>query len=263
MKDNNRDYFKIDLSSINCGLLNHRFNLEVIIKYCFMNNLKLVKPKFILSSNHNNGREIVSDLSEYYDLKNIKINGEKFKLYNDAPNIKTFKKRYRHGLVTSLAQFENVNEEFKKLGATLDMQHVKEIKNIASKIHSKLKNYMCIHVRRGDRCHNEQIDKDTKPENIKAVIKRYRPESIYIMTNRLDEIKELREVKNLYFYDDFEDLKNIKDNYFLFSVENDIMKNASVRVTTFSNFNPQFFDCSLSKLTQQNNPVVSRKFSKQ
>ena len=229
------DFFKINLSNIKCGLFNHRFNLEVIIKYCFMNNLKLVKPKFTMAAKHNNGRETTSDLSEYYDLENIKINGEKFKLYNDSPNIEyTFKKHlgnnlfFQRDLVTTKVLFKNVNEKFKKLGATLDIQHTKKIKNIASKICSKLKNYMCIHVRRGDRCNNDQIDKDTKPDNIKGVIERYRPESIYIMTNRPDELEELRELQNLYFFDDFRELRNIKDNYFLFSVENVIMENANV-----------------------------------
>ena len=92
-------HFKIDLTSIKAGLSHQITNFKIIITYCFMNNLKLVKPIFTLTGNHNNNNELKSDLSKYYDLDNITIDGNLFKLYDDdvkySYTIKK-KKSYKH-----------------------------------------------------------------------------------------------------------------------------------------------------------------------
>jgi hypothetical protein len=76
--------------------------------------------------------------------------------------------------------------------------------------------FMCIHVRRGDRITSRQIDIDTQPPNILSTIKKYNPSTVYIMTNKINELKELRNNKDhtIYFFDDFEELKSIGDNYY-------------------------------------------------
>ena len=73
------DYFKIDLSTISAGLSHQTSNLSVIIKYCFINNLKLIKPIFKLHGHHNNNNSLITDLSKYYDLNGITVNGNLFK----------------------------------------------------------------------------------------------------------------------------------------------------------------------------------------
>jgi hypothetical protein len=54
--------------------------------------------------------------------------------------------------------------------------------------------------------------------------------------NKINELKELRNNKDctIYFFDDFEELKSIKDNYYLFVVENVIMNLADIKCSTFN-----------------------------
>ena len=109
---------------------------------------------------------------------------------------------------------------------------------------------MCIHVRRGDRITNKQIDIDTQPENIRKVINKYKPNSIYIMTNKINKLKSLSNTKNIYFYIHFSFLEKISDNYYLFCIENNIMKFAKIRCSTFNvklkNKNPNYYHCYLT-----------------
>ena len=67
------------------------------------------------------------------------------------------------------------------------------------------------------------------------------------MTNKIDEIIGLKENKdfNIFFYDDFDILRNIKDNYFLFCVENVIMRMARIRCSTFK-VSSDYYNCNLT-----------------
>ena len=222
-------YFKIDLSSTSAGLTHQQVNLKTIINYCFTNNLKLVKPNFILSGSHNNNMTLKTDLSMYYDLDSITVDGNLFKLYDDFDCEYTIeKKSYKYGLLTNDPRFQNLK------ASKIDIPYKKDIINIANKISLELGEYMCIHVRRGDRITNEQIDIDTQPNNIIKLINKYKPKKIYIMTNKLNELKSLGNVENIYFYINFDVLNKIIDNYYLFCIENHIMNLAKIRCSTFN-----------------------------
>jgi len=97
--------------------------------------------------------------------------------------------------------------------------------------------YMCIHVRRGDRITTNQIDLDTQPDNIMRIIKQQlNIKNIYIMTNKIHEIYSIKKINPEYifhFYNDFDLLTAINDNYLLYSIETEIMKNATIRCSTF------------------------------
>jgi len=222
-------YFKIDLSTISAGLTHQQGNFTAIIRYCYHNNLKLIKPIFTLSGNHNNNNTLKTDLSKYFDLDGITVNGEPFKLYNDIDNIDyTIKKKsYKHEILTSDCIFQNLTD-------IVVIPYKKDIIDIANKVSSNLGDYMCIHVRRGDRITNNQIDIDTQPNNIKTVINKYQPKSVYIMTNKLNELESLSKIENIYFYTNFNFLKKINDNYYLYCIENNIMKFAKIRCSTFN-----------------------------
>ena len=48
----------------------------------------------MLEGKHNNNNQLITDLSEYYDLNGITVNGELFKLYdNDVKYTYTIKKK--------------------------------------------------------------------------------------------------------------------------------------------------------------------------
>ena len=223
-------YCKIDLSSINAGLSHQRSNLRTIIRYCFVNNLKLIKPIFKLHGKHNDNNELTSDLSEYYDLDGITVDGKPFKLHDDDNYSYTINKReYSHGgSLRFVEPFKNL------LHINVVIPYRKDIIDIANKVSSELDEYICIHVRRGDRITNKQIDIDTQPDNIIKKINEYKVKNVYIMTNRLNELKSLSSFKNIHFYTDYKFLEDIKDNYYLYCVENVIMELAKIRCSTFN-----------------------------
>ena len=93
---------------------------------------------------------------------------------------------------------------FKNFSKDVKIPYTKEIHHIANKVAAFLKDYMCIHVRRGDRIVNKQIDKDTPAENIISKINQYKPKAVYIMTNRVDEIISLKKIKIYIFIQIFD-----------------------------------------------------------
>lgn len=237
-------YLKIDLSTISAGLSHQKSNLVEIIKYCYDNNLKLIKPIFTLTGNHNKGKTLRCDLSKYYDLNSITVDGMKFKMYDDNPeNEYTIKKkRYKYGLLRNDPIFSKTSKKPYKIV----IQYRQDIIDIARSISSQLGNYMCIHVRRGDRITNKQIDKDTQADNIINIIHQHKPEKVYIMTNRMNELAKLKEDKKILFYNNFNCLTTIIDNYYLFCIENNIMKSAKIRCSTFNTPDKTFYHCFLT-----------------
>lgn len=233
-------YFIIDLSICCAGLSHQMSNFMSIIRYCYHNKLKLIKPIFILTGKHNNNITLKTDLSKYYDLDRITINGEQFKLYNN--DINNYKNTIKYKAKNDLVRLDN---GFSNLSGKVDIPYKKDIIDIAKKVSSYLGDYMCIHVRRGDRITNRQINIDTLPNNILRIIKDHNSKSVYIMTNKLNELKPLWDIKNIYFYPNFE-LDKINDNYYLFCIENNIMKFAKIRCSTFKTKNNKYYHCHLT-----------------
>ena len=95
-------YFKIDLSNISAGLSHQISNFNTIICYCYHNNYKLIKPIFTLTGKHNNNNTLKTDLSKYYDLDRITINGELFRLYNDDFKKETIYYKAKHILLDQI-----------------------------------------------------------------------------------------------------------------------------------------------------------------
>jgi len=224
-------FFKIDLCDIHVGISHHISNYKAIIKYCYENKLKLIKPIFTLTGHHNNGKDIVSDLSMYYDLDNILVNDHKFTVYDEL-TVNIITRKYLGGLLRMIAPFNTIKNEY-----SVSIPYNPSIIDVATEIVRKIGNkFMCIHVRRGDRITSKQIDIDTQPPNILSIIKKYNLATVYIMTNKINELSELRNNKDykIYFFDDFEELKCIKDNYYLFAIENVIMNLADIRCSTFN-----------------------------
>jgi len=228
------DFLKIDLESITAGLTHQHNNLITLIKYCHTNNLKLIKPIFNLCKTHNNGKSLKSDLSEYYDIDNITINGTLFPLYNDDISIDYTigKKKYECGLLTNDPLFKNLKPGYKIL-----LQYHSDIYKIANNVREILGSYLCIHVRRGDKITTERIDIDTQPDNINKIIRYHNQKKVYIMTNdkkTLEPIVDQNIGYRIFFYTDFDCLKNIDNNYYLFCIENLIMEFAVKRCSTFN-----------------------------
>jgi hypothetical protein len=238
-------FFHTDLSACNAGLSHQMSNFNTLIRYCYHNNLKLIKPIFTLTGVHNNNKTLKSDLSKYYNLDDLTIDDKPFTLYDYDNNIHNNENTIKYKAKNSLIRMD---KGFADLSGVVNVPYVKEIINISNYVSSKFNDYMCIHVRRGDRITNRQKDIDTKPNNIKNIIDKYNINIVYIMTNRVNEIKgivSLVDNVKIYFYTDFDILKKIDDNYYLFCIENNIMNSATIRCSTF-NTNNDFYHCYLS-----------------
>merc|ERR1712086_1130775 len=64
------------------GLSHHKS----ILKADELNKI-LTIPTFVLHKKHNNGKEIISNLSKYIDYDNVLLNGKKIKIITDTINI--------------------------------------------------------------------------------------------------------------------------------------------------------------------------------
>lgn len=232
-----RKYLKINLMNYAVGISHQFSNLFAIAAHCTINDLCLIVPYVRLAKEHNNNKEIISNLSEYIKYDTLKIDGVQLKYVFDETNIKKediieINKKFTWDLVYKDIPF--INRECHNVS----FSYSDKIIDIAKNILNIIGEHTNIHVRRGDRITSEQINIDTHPENILEVAKKCNMQSVYIMTNEQTEFfnkLKLQSEYKFYFYDDFEILVNIKkeDNYMLFCIENEIANHSTKRVSTF------------------------------
>jgi hypothetical protein len=233
-------YLSIDLSSIGgAGLTHQSVNLHTLIKFCYVNDYKLIIPIFTLTGLHNNNKTIYTNFSDYYDFNNLLVDGNYYEVITNSENIDPVcikhivKKKYPGGLLANDDMFKDIPWRL------ISLPYVQSILNVSKSIVTRLGNFTCVHVRRGDVITNEQIDNDTRPKNILEKIKKYANNVVYIMTNEIPEFfNELKREGDytFYLYSDFDELVNIKeqDNYKLFCIENEINCHANIRISTFN-----------------------------
>jgi len=239
------NYLKIDCSTINAGITHQINNLKTLIKYSVKHDKKLIKPLFKLTGLHNNGYEITSNLEEYFDFDNIIVDGGRipFKLYDDIKDLPCTisRKGYKSGLLKNDIMFDDCEDisVFIPLNRSI-VEYANTIKNIIGD------NYMCIHVRRGDRNISDEIDINTQYNNIMNVILEHQAKNVYIMTNKIDEIGICYDnpMFKIMTFNDFNILTEIEqqDNYKLFLIEKLLMSYANIRCSTFNTklLNEQF-----------------------
>ena len=122
----------------------------------------------------------------------------------------------------------------------VEFKKTPQILILAQSIGEKLGSYYAIHVRRGDRLErNKILQTCTRPQNIFNRIKNIIPlgEKLYILSNewQVDYFDFLRNYYEVYQYFDFDELKELlrEDNYYLYSVEEQILQNAKIKFDTF------------------------------
>lgn len=243
-------YLQVNLPCINAGLSHQIHNLHQLLNYSYNNNLILILPSFRLIGKHNKGVEIKNNLTKYYDYDKLTINNKPYGIRYDKRDIdlsliKIINIKQPEGeLVNKDRQIGNPKKN------KIVLPYIKEICEIAEKISLPLDSYTCIHVRRGDRLSLNKLYKDTSIPNILNKIKLCNLTNVYIMTdernkNFINQLKSQKDYK-IFFYDDFVDLKNIKDNYYLYCIEKVIMDGATKRVSTFDTKNKSRYEYFLS-----------------
>jgi hypothetical protein len=232
---NNKQYIKFK-STVSAGLSHQTANLMASIKEANYTNKILIVPILSLSKTHNKV-ELKSNLSKYYNFEKLMVNNKIMKVEYDDKNIDP--KLINELNIRNELFYKDTQLKFdrnKKI--SIDLPYNINILNISNKISEKFGNYCCIHIRRGDMLRlKPNLDKDTQSENIMRIIKKYKFDCIYIMTNEsnLSIYDNIKSKYKVYFYTDFAKLieEQRNDNYYLFCIENNIMKNATIRISTF------------------------------
>ena len=249
-KDSKKEYITFKIS-VKAGLSHQLSNLNSMLREAYFGNQKLIIPEFYLVAHHNNNNELKTNLSEYYDYDKLKLDGKNYNVYLNLDESVSSSDIEERSISNQLV-IKDPSTKYPDHKLDIDLPYNKNIIDIANKISSKLGNYLCIHVRRGDMLSfKKNLREDTSIENLKKKINKYRNQvdNIYIMTNESDKkyLRELKKIKNLHLFSDFDSLNKIEDNYYLFCIENSIMKKAKIKISTFNAQNNKYDD-SLSQL---------------
>ena len=235
-----------------CAGLSHiTSNLYVLINYCYQKNYTLVVPFFELAGHHNHGRASRSQLTEYYDYSELKVNDEHFKVIFALPDNKCTlyspEIRPKWGLCRLAPFFQDtlIDKQI-PTDVSITLPYNKQIIDIATIVSTKIgEKYACIHVRRGDRLRTRQQREDTSVVNIQRKIIDNNLQVVYIMTNEqvkfFDDLKENMTDRRILLYNDFVELATIADNYYLFCVERAVCENAGFRISTFKTFATDYY----------------------
>lgn len=240
------------------GLTHQLSNLNTAIKHSYKLGKILVLPIFVLSKVHND-KELKSNLTKYFDFDELKINNIPVTVITDINkinedeliNVKINNQLFRKNkIITSVL---NSSDNIK-----IDLPYNKNILKLSKQVRNKLGKYMCIHLRRGDMLGLKPgLNEATQSDNIIKTINKIEGiyDNIYIMTNEknlsmFDKVRKTYQGR-VFFYTDFAELKdNYQDNYYLFCIENDIMNNAHIQISTFKTKNDKYHGY-LSKLGGQ------------
>jgi hypothetical protein len=230
------------------GLGHHLGNLYAFLNFAYHNDSHLVAPIFLLHGKHNSSKFLRSDLSKYFQFDSVVVGGKNFPIIPhanslDPENIKTIEvdqKTYDScGGALPISDFFSSLPDCSRFIPTNNSS--KEVaKNVARMISDK---YTCIHVRRGDKVfdlktgevRDGELHHATSPENILRFAKLCGNKKVYIMTDESPSFFSslLDSEFDFFFYKDF-DILNIKDNFLLYQIENEIMRLADKKVSTFS-----------------------------
>jgi len=244
------------------GLLHQRKNLfALLMEAKYLNRIAIISPLH-LNGKHNNGRSIRCTWDRYIvldslkafhpfvtlaDFGNIDINNcvlvdentKPVDIINNDSSLIVRKHREYPNYYRLIGYFSHNNWKKTLINFIEPSEQVLKYSILAIK---KMKNYHCLHIRRGDKLGLKQypgVDKHTSPESIKRYLLKHisKGDKLYIMSNEkgLNYFKPLEDTFNLVTYQDFPEFDTISksDNYLLFSIENEIMNNAITKVRTF------------------------------
>jgi len=257
-------YLKYKITTKKAGLKHQSYNIKTLFAEAYLTNRIPVISKIHLYGKHNFDKPLFSDLSKYYEYSETKIMGKPQKYcFEDDLAISPIQFKYDGKMPQSANYVEKIfpsNEgcSWKFLSSPFDiyysvtLSYRDEIYQLANQISKALgDNYACVHVRRGDVLKlfskNWPLFFDTRPKNIlKVLIQNSSPEKVYIMTNENQSFFNFKESKfQFYLSRHFPGIDRFRkeDNYYLFCIENLIMENAKLRISTFNDPNPLYHDC--------------------
>lgn len=242
------------------GLNHHLGNLYCFLNLAYHKKKTLISPFVILDKKHNPPAHLLSDLSKYFQFDSVTVEGNSFPIMAntnsiDPKNIEVIDITQKYydlcgGSLSNSDLFSSLPDYSMYIPSNHKIKEMAE--NVSRIISDK---YTCIHVRRGDRVfdsktgevRDEELNQSTQPKNILKFSKLCGNKKVYIMSDEEPSFFSslLSSKFNFFFCKDF-DILNVKDNFLLFQIENEIMRLANKRVSTFSVYKPKgFYNFSL------------------
>jgi hypothetical protein len=280
------------------GLLHQRNNLfALLMEAKYLNRTAVISP-LLLNGKHNHGKDLHTSWEKYIDIKKLqsfhpfvfqeelgdleKIPHQIFDEHckplelcnNQSPLLIRQHKQYPNYYI--LIKIIDRKDWYSTL---LNLfQPSETIVNLANIAIKKMGTYHCIHVRRGDKLNWKQcpgLDKATQPKNLMRFLVKHisKGEKLYIMSNESQNgfFNILNRNYEVYTYNDFPEYVGFEkeDNYFLFMIENEIMRQAKTKIKTFKeegylsllDYGPNGKDL-LSKKVQRKMRSLVRRFLK-
>jgi hypothetical protein len=244
------------------GLFHQQANLKTYVAYTRFHGFgALIAPVFCLDRRHNRGREVIGNMSDYFDLGRLHAWGHHVPLLPDDSACDQ---------VTTVAAFLDRDEERscggrayknRRLGLSRDQVGESKVyipfsdaaRSVSRRVSSELSPFVFIHARRGDKLH--ETANCTSAESILEVLRRLRDEpgphketmrtahNVYIAHNERDYeqvwaallTEDMRREWNVVFFSEVEELrKAADDNFMLYAIEQDLKTHAAIRISTFT-----------------------------
>jgi hypothetical protein len=258
-------YYKT-LQKTGQGLLDRRSCLLILLAESKLSNRVAVIPKFILGSQHNNGKnietyminvylnidkleaeyiweedfleiEMTIDANSILDIRDqaFRYNSSEILIRRNLPNDNFWNLKKLHDVISLAKKYHGV-------GVKYIIPLVKEtdnIKNIGDKILNTLvRPIVGLHLRRGDRLNNK-LSISMNENTIINKFDRFKYNSVYYCSNDLNyKINDKRYFSNSNFKDI---LGSIEDNFLLFCIEMYVVDNSDISVRTFNDSSPFYF----------------------
>lgn len=252
------------------GLEHHTNNLRVLLSEAFLLGRIPIIPIFHLAAHHNHGIKVKNHLDRYYDLSNIKVDGNSVQvvLRDDIYIAETEEKTLTVGAEQKISteqnqqfdfiirntygsvRFELFQEMYQQEVFNITLPDAKKILKASKEVQKIFKNYNAIHIRRSDQLrYNSMLEFYTLPWMIKRKLaKIVPPQSVLYLLSDERKVGYFNTLKQHYQLKMWHDLPPIKtavaefpnDNYFLYKIEKTIWDNATIKINTFGRFNADF-----------------------
>ncbi len=261
-------YLKYHISTRKAGLRHQAYNLKTLIYESHALGRFPVITKWLLFGYHNFNREVNTDFTKYFDFGGVQIGGLPIKVLmnKDLPpqedmQIFQITESIDSNVKMAIRQFPpSEGCSWKYIDTDFDIYHKvtipysKEVITLAGKLLQEIGSpFTVVHVRRRDVLKKKwRLWWDTRPKHIISVLDQIQsPKNVYVMSNELKsgffnaigKRYELTTLKNVPWLIEVQK----EDNFLAFCVENQLLKMAHKKITTFSDNTDEEWDGFLSK----------------
>jgi len=268
----NSRFLKYTITTHKAGLKHQLYNLKTLIYEAQRLGRIPIISSWHLFGYHNFKKGISTDFKKYFDLDKISIGGKHIEVaFEGDTTIPMESTEYKAGAQIdpkvpfavrvftpnngcSWKFVEVEGDKYKEISLGVKVPYSNEVVELANRLSTEIGQPLTVvHVRRRDVLKKQfRLWTDTRPKNILKVLDRVGSDkNVYIMSNELKKhfFDKISNHYNLTTINDVEWLAEIQrqDNFMAFCIENQLLKLANKKVTTFSNNTDENWDGFLSK----------------